>query len=993
MNFKISSKIILFLICLSISPTIQSEKLRIHVIPHSHDDVGWLKTMDEYYYTQPECVECILNNVVTSLENNKERTFVYSEISFFEKWYRTQSQETITKVKEFIKEGRFEFVNGGWVMNDEACAVTQDVIDQMRYGLNFLKKEFNYTPKVAWQLDPFGHSRTNAYVLSQLGFENLVLVRIDYKEKEIRKSKKEMEFIWKPYHSVDQGKANIFTHITHGHYDPDLPFYYEKRPIENWELPAIANKAYFSLENISSAYKTKNVMVLYGDDFKFTNDMDFKNMEIFMDFIKNDHEFSQSLEIFYSTPSKYFNDIKKENSSWPELRDNDFFPYSDRRNCYWTGYFSSRPYLKGYIRDIRKYLSYYTNLYVDLFILQKDKLKIENSKSETLRKKYYDQLNSMRNALAIAQHHDAVSGTAREFVSEDYINILESSNNEISKTVKEIMLASDKEKNSLNICIPGAAEFNCNDRVYTLSDSEKERHFIFINNQKNQKNDSNFRSTFPITLQFKTTDFEIFTQNGEKINNYDVFCKLDQKQNTLCSVTFLLEFASDLSYIHYVVKHSQEITKLGRENIVKNKYKSYLKLILSKMHSRVPKYFENNSDVINIKDNKNVQISFSLKNGFKYLVKNEKTEYNFEIKYATYDTNRSSDVRSYDSCNSGAYMFAPTSLLPINEEVNVKESYYFEGSTSFQLFLKFEWCTLKLIIYKNDQFDYLIESKTIMYPIKDQNKEYLFVLQSIDIDNTNNELGNLEFFTDTSDALLIQRIKDYRFGWTLVKDEPVADNFYPINSVISIRDVGNKNPTKKISVWNDRSQAGTSIQKGTVYLMMNRISDQDDSRGLCDGVYEKRNLLQDYQFTHLVTIGDQFDKKFVHDYIKTNTMVVETNNRNVLHNIPKEVEELIFIEEENKDCLLIDLYVLEEFKFMLQIMNKFSDPYFNNGELINCSFRLNTNILGADFNVTESNLKGDQSTEILKGLQINEVHSLAPYQIITFLVEKIQSKF
>ena len=51
----------------------------------------------------------------------------------------------------------------------------------------------------------------------------------------------------------------------------------------------------------------------------------------------------------YSTPSTYLNALRANQTSWPTKYD-DMFPYADKNVSYWTGYFTSRPNAKGYIR-------------------------------------------------------------------------------------------------------------------------------------------------------------------------------------------------------------------------------------------------------------------------------------------------------------------------------------------------------------------------------------------------------------------------------------------------------------------------------------------------------------------------------------------------------------------------------------------------------------------------------------------------------------------
>ena len=46
--------------------------------------------------------------------------------------------------------------------HDEAATHYVDMIDQTTLGHAFLAREFGVAPTIGWQIDPFGHSATNA---------------------------------------------------------------------------------------------------------------------------------------------------------------------------------------------------------------------------------------------------------------------------------------------------------------------------------------------------------------------------------------------------------------------------------------------------------------------------------------------------------------------------------------------------------------------------------------------------------------------------------------------------------------------------------------------------------------------------------------------------------------------------------------------------------------------------------------------------------------
>ena len=61
-------------------------------MPHTHDDVGWLKTIDGYYtgVNQDAAianVSRILDTIIAALIQDETKVFTYVETKFFSMWF------------------------------------------------------------------------------------------------------------------------------------------------------------------------------------------------------------------------------------------------------------------------------------------------------------------------------------------------------------------------------------------------------------------------------------------------------------------------------------------------------------------------------------------------------------------------------------------------------------------------------------------------------------------------------------------------------------------------------------------------------------------------------------------------------------------------------------------------------------------------------------------------------------------------------------------
>ncbi|KAK1422413.1 hypothetical protein QVD17_25512 [Tagetes erecta] len=821
-NFRVFMMLILTVFVLAVcveskymvydtSQCVVNDKLNVHLVAHTHDDVGWLKTVDQYYVgsnnsIQGACVQNVLDSTIQALLADKNRKFVYVEQAFFQRWWRDQSEATKDIVKGLVSSGQLEMINGGWCMHDEAAPHYIDMIDQTTYGHKFIKEQFNVTPRIGWQIDPFGHSAVQAYLLgAEVGFDSLFFGRIDYQDKAKRKADKNLEVIWRASKSLGSS-AQIFAGTFSGNYEPppggfyfevndDSPVVQDDVNLFDYNVDERVNDFVAAALSQANVTRTNHVMWTMGEDFKYQYaESWFRNMDKFIHYVNKDGR----VNALYSTPSIYTDAKYAETDTWP-LKKDDYFPYASDVNAYWTGYFTSRPNLKGYVRMLSGYY---------LAARQLEVMKGRNKTGPTT--------DDLGDALAIAQHHDAVSGTSQQHVANDYAKRLSIGHKEAEKMVAESLACMISPKpgcassaNNIQQC-PLLNISNCPATEADLSSGKTLVVVVY--------NSLGWKRSDVVRLPVVSENIAVYDSSGKEVES-QILPVINESISIRNYYTAAYTGKSPSSTPKYWLAFTASVPSLGFSTYTissKNRQGS------TSVKDAIYKRTHAGNDDIEIGTG-NLKLIYSGSDGKLSQYVNSRTSIKASLKqshsfYAGFDGTTRLQA-------SGAYIFRPNGTYPIgSQKQNIT---VLTGPIYDEVHQKINsWIYQITRVYKNKEHAE-VEFTVGPIPIDDG------VGKEIATKFTTYIKSNKTFYTDSNGRDFIERVRDYRADWDLEVNQPIAGNYYPINLGIYLKDEKNE-----LSVLVDRSVGGSSIVDGQLELMLHRRLLYDDGKGVAEALNE-----------------------------------------------------------------------------------------------------------------------------------------------------------
>ncbi|XP_040053273.2 alpha-mannosidase 2 [Gasterosteus aculeatus] len=819
------------------------QPLEVLLVPHSHNDPGWLKTFENYYQDQ---TRHILNNMLIKLTEDSRRKMIWAEISYFSKWWNDIDEQKREMVKRLVGAGQLELVTGGWVMADEANSHYFALLDQLIEGHQWIQRHLGVRPRSGWAVDPFGHSPSMAYLLKGAGLSNMVIQRVHYAVKKHFAQQQTLEFLWRQ--SWDSSPRSDITCHMMPFYSYDVPHTCGPNPavccqFDFHRLPGgramcpwkkspqpiteqnVQERALLLLDQYrqkSRLFRSHVLLVPLGDDFRFVEasewDAQSGNYQKLFDYFDQHPELH--VKARFGTLSDYFEALHRRldamGTALPALR-GDFFTYADRDDHYWSGYFTSRPFYKRLDRTLEATLRATEILFslalAEMRRFRGDRLLVADFPA----REHFRRLTAGRRSLALFQHHDGITGTSRDPVVVDYgTRLFHSIMNlrQVLQSSAHWLLLLDKSQYYHNQSKPFMqlddviSAHNALPLKTPLALSNEPRSLIIFNPTEQLQS-----SVISVVVDSPDADVVDATTGQPMAAQISAVWAEPTQAST---EQFQLDFVAQLPPLSLVVYH---VTKASFGSAHRARYTFHRRgnpPAVQSEHFQVSGLERPEADAPLSLSNKHISIWSSPETGLLQklrLLPGPVRE--VQVQFLWYGTQRNQD-------KSGAYLFLPgeegAQLYSSSEPPLVRVS---RGPVFSDITSCFRHFTHTVRLYHLDGHAGRSLEISNMVDIRSEfNRELVMRLVS-DVANGN------RFYSDLNGFQMQQR--------RTLQKLPLQANFYPMTSAAFLQDA-----TSRVSLLSAQSQAVASLRPGELEVVLDRRLQQDDNRGLGQGVTDNK---------------------------------------------------------------------------------------------------------------------------------------------------------
>lgn len=144
---------------------------KLHLICNAHIDPIWQWEWEEGAAATLSTFQSAVN-----LAEEYDYIFCHNEVTVY-KYTEKYAPQLFKEIQKFVKAGKWHIMGGWYLQPDCLMPAGEGIIRQIREGELYFREKFGIMPTVATNFDPFGHSRGIVQILYKCGQNGYLFMR------------------------------------------------------------------------------------------------------------------------------------------------------------------------------------------------------------------------------------------------------------------------------------------------------------------------------------------------------------------------------------------------------------------------------------------------------------------------------------------------------------------------------------------------------------------------------------------------------------------------------------------------------------------------------------------------------------------------------------------------------------------------------------------------------------------------------------------------